>query len=270
MPASDINDTYCDSEANTAECGWDGGDCCECTYQGSGRYECYTWNYDCRDPGAQLLFAATGCTTVSTQKKTEASPCTQDVQTEWAVNGTASATSLANATSCSERKFNVKWMGHVNAIRTIYVFDGTSLNITGISDAVMDGGGKVQILLVSNRQLYLKNMEIVNGNGSEGGAIFVGSGSELFIEGASFSSNTAQTMGSAVYVESSNVTLVSTAFDGNSAVYGGAIVVANSTLTESGYTTFMSNKVTGNGGALLIAGSSYLINSWKRRPTTTT
>ena len=89
------------------------------------------------------------------------------------------------------------------------------------------------------------------------------------IEGASFSSNTAQTMGGAVYIESSNVTLVSTAFDGNSAVYGGAIVVANLTFMESGYTTFMSNKATENGGAYLIAGSSYLINGWNRRSTTT-
>ncbi|CAN0378106.1 unnamed protein product [Ascophyllum nodosum] len=175
-------------------------------------------------------------------------------------------------------------MGHVNVTRTIHVLDGAFLNITGASGAVMDGGGKVQVLLVSNGQLYLQNLEIINGHGSEGGAIFAGPGSELFVDGASFSSNIAQNMGGAVYIELSNVTLVSNVFDGNSAVYGGAMYVVHSTVTRSvnvsfrgnnaenggaivianshviwsEYTTFVSNNATKNGGALLITGSSYV------------
>ena len=283
VPEYYINDSYCDDLSNTAECGWDGGDCCECTCKSDSRYGCYTWNYDCQDPEAQLLFEATGCTAPSLTKP-EVSPCPPEVQAKWVVNNTEGATLLAEAIFCSRGNFDVTWMRHVNVTKTIYVLDGVSLNITGASDAVMDGGGKVRVLLVSNGQLYLQNLEIINGNGSEGGAIFAGPGSELFVDGASFSSNIAQNMGGAVYIESSNVTLVSNAFDGNSAVYGGAmyvvnstvtrsvnvsfrgnnaenggaIVIANSNVTWSEYTTFISNNATKNGGALLITGSSYV------------
>ena len=97
-------------------------------------------------------------------------------------------------------------------------------------------------------------------------------------------------MGSAVYIESSNVALVSTAFDGksavydgamlalnskvagsvnvsfygNTAVYGVAMLVVNSIMIGSRYTTFMSNTATETGGALFIAGSSYL--GWNMKP----
>ena len=284
VPAIIVNDSYCDRKANIAECGWDGGDCCECTCEKDDRYDCYPWNLDsCQDPKAQLLFEATGCT-ASSLTKPEASPCPPEFQPKWVVNDTEGATLLAEATFCSGGKFDVEWMGHVNVTRTIYVLDGASLNITGASGAVMDGGGNVQVLLVSSGQLYLQNLEITNGNGSEGGAIFAGPGSEIFVDGASFSSNIAQNMGGAVYIESSNVTLVSSAFDGNSAIYGGAMYVLNSTMTRSvnvsfhgnnaeyggaivvansivvwsEYTTFICNNATENGGALLVAGSSYV------------
>ena len=282
-PAYYINDSYCDEWSNTAECGWDGGDCCECTCKSDSRYGCYTWNYDCQDPGEQLLFEATGCTS-SSLIKPEVSPCPPKIQAKWVVNDTEGATLLANATFCSGGNFDVKWMGHVNVTTPIHVLDGTFLNITGASDAVMDGGGKVQILYVSNGQLYLEKLQVIDGYGSEGGAIFAGPGSELFVDGASFSSNTAQNMGGAVYIESSNVTLVSNGFDGNSALYGGAIyvvsstvnmsvnvsfygnsaeyggavVVANSIVTWSENATFISNSATGNGGALFITANSYV------------
>ena len=278
-----INNSYCDDLSNTAECGWDGGDCCECTCKSDSRYGCYTSDYNCQDPEAQLLFKATGCTAPSLTKP-EVSPCPPEVQAKWVVSDNEGATLLAEATFCSGGNFDVEWMGHVNVTRTIHVLDGAFLNITGASGAVMDGGGKVQVLLVSNGQLYLQNLEIINGHGSEGGAIFAGPGSELFVDGASFSSNIAQNMGGAVYIELSNVTLVSNVFDGNSAVYGGAMYVVHSTVTRSvnvsfrgnnaenggaivianshviwsEYTTFVSNNATKNGGALLITGSSYV------------
>ena len=258
-----INDSFCDFSANTAECGWDGGDCCECTCEVGEYYRCGTWGYDCQDPEAQHLVEALGCTTASLTKP-EVFTCPRDIQSEWVVNDTASAASLANATSCSGGNFDVKWMGHVNITKTIYVLDGASLRITGASKAVADGGGKVQVLLVSNGHLYLNNLEIVNGSSSDGGAIFVDSGSDLFVEGVSFTYNTAQNMGGAIYIESSIVTLVSTAFDGNSAVYGGAMLVLNSTVTGSGNISFKNNNATNNGGAIFIARSSYV--GWNMQP----
>ncbi|CAM9701777.1 unnamed protein product, partial [Ectocarpus sp. 13 AM-2016] len=43
-----IGDGYCDEETNNAECGYDGGDCCDCDCI-DGFYDCATAGYDCQD-----------------------------------------------------------------------------------------------------------------------------------------------------------------------------------------------------------------------------
>ncbi|CAM9616068.1 unnamed protein product [Ectocarpus sp. 8 AP-2014] len=52
----DWQDGYCDDDLNTAECGYDGGDCCRCTcrdYDSWGYYNsCGYYGYDCLDPEA--------------------------------------------------------------------------------------------------------------------------------------------------------------------------------------------------------------------------
>ena len=158
------------------------------------------------------------------------SKCPQDVQIEWVVNGTATPKSLAEATLCSGGNFEVEWTGLIILTKPIYVLNETSLRITRVSDAVADGGGTVQVLIVCNGYLHSKNLSIVNGNASDGGAIFVISASELFIEDVSFSSNKAKHMGGAVYAASSEITLVSTTFNYNVAGYGGATFAAYSTV----------------------------------------
>ena len=224
------------------------------------------------------------CKNVSFMKPQVAS-CSQDVDITMGVESTLDALELANATSCSRRNFNVEWRGRVDVAMTIHVLDGTSVRITGISEAVADGRGTVPIFLVSNGYLYLNNIGIANGNGSEGGAILAVSRSELVIEGVTFTSNTAQSMGGAISARSSNATLVSTTFEGNSADVGGAVGVLNSILIAKGYTnfhdnsagyggavfasrnsivigsrntTYINNTATENGGAIFIAGTSYL------------
>lgn len=49
-PESYVGDGDCDASANTLECGWDGGDCCECTCVETYYYACP--DFDCLDPTA--------------------------------------------------------------------------------------------------------------------------------------------------------------------------------------------------------------------------
>ncbi|CAM9475240.1 unnamed protein product [Ectocarpus sp. 12 AP-2014] len=53
-----IGDGSCDYYNNNEECGWDGGDCCSCTCEGSSYYSCSSYSMDCQDPDAN-------CTTPS-------------------------------------------------------------------------------------------------------------------------------------------------------------------------------------------------------------
>ncbi|CAN0376166.1 unnamed protein product [Pylaiella littoralis] len=48
-----IGDGYCDlKDLNTAECGYDGGDCCYCECQDGDEYECDDTPFNCIDPAA--------------------------------------------------------------------------------------------------------------------------------------------------------------------------------------------------------------------------
>eukprot|EP00903_Cladosiphon_okamuranus_P014060 g13068.t1 len=57
-----IGDNYCDQSFNTADCGWDGGDCCECdcglqpletsSLDSSTNYTCGINKYNCLDPSS--------------------------------------------------------------------------------------------------------------------------------------------------------------------------------------------------------------------------
>ena len=130
MTASYIKDgSYCDNKGNKVEWGWDSGDCCECTCEKGGYYGCSS-GYDCQDPDAKLIFEATGYTAPSLTKQ-EMPACRQDIQAEWLLSDTNSATSVGKVTFCSGGNFEVKLTGHVNVTTTIYVLDGASLNITG-------------------------------------------------------------------------------------------------------------------------------------------
>ncbi|CAM9842057.1 unnamed protein product [Ectocarpus fasciculatus] len=52
---SAVGDGDCDRDNNFAECGYDGGDCCECTCISEGEYECGASGYACIDPAAECV-----------------------------------------------------------------------------------------------------------------------------------------------------------------------------------------------------------------------
>lgn len=45
----------CDYGNNSAECGYDSGDCCPCTCQSTEHTECGLNGYECRDPSAACV-----------------------------------------------------------------------------------------------------------------------------------------------------------------------------------------------------------------------
>ena len=251
-----IADGWCDRSSNNAQCGWDGGDCCECSCQSNSTYDCGIVGYSCEDPDAP--FWITGCLFSENFTIPQVSSCSQDIQVEWVVEDTADATMLAEGTRCSGGGvLEVEWRGHVVVATTIYVLDGTSLRITGLSDAIADGGETVQIFLIFHASLHLNSVDIINGAGTVGGAIIAAEGSQLFVDSVTFSSNTAQTFGGSIYLLSSNAELMSTKFESNGAEYGGAMFVSNSTVIGNTNTSFISNNANVNGGALFVGESSY-------------
>lgn len=67
--SSDVGNGYCDPENNNEACGWDGGDCCECTCKGNGKEgECGN-EFFCKEPDS-------GCTDPLVD---EYSSCTGDL-----------------------------------------------------------------------------------------------------------------------------------------------------------------------------------------------
>jgi hypothetical protein len=48
-----VADGQCDFTTNTRSCEWDGGDCCEDTCLGTGRFQCGNAGWQCRDPEAR-------------------------------------------------------------------------------------------------------------------------------------------------------------------------------------------------------------------------
>ena len=158
----------------------------------------------------------------------------------WTVASESDVYNISKALeNCPGGLFRVDWNGHIALETTINVSARTSLEITGGNglDAVVDGGGTMQLFHLEDAVLTLTNITLVNGHGDRGGAIHAQDGSEVHFDGM----------------------LV---FANNHAVFGGAIRVENSNMSWNGHTTFANNTAAGNssngsdGGALSCFGSN--------------
>ena len=285
-----VDDGVCDWENNDDACGWDGGDCCECTCNAEPCFSNIENGFDCLDPEAAT--DRYGC------MKSPSIPmsCEPERQQNWVVENTTQAGALAKALNCSGGTFEVEWRGRVVIDRTLLVVGGTTLSVRGVgSSALMDGGGSIGLLTVSNSSLRVSNMILLSGKSISGGAIaalgsniflnhtkFVGNvaamhGGALFIAGGStlesrgdigFFINGAGRRGGALCVsELSNVAFESRVnFSGNSASYGGAMSISStSKVSWGGSAIFLSNAASSHGGALYVTANSRV--SWEEQTT---
>ena len=250
-----FGDGVCDSANNNDVCGWDGGDCCECTCDGS---EClYLDDDECMDP--KSASGKDGCL----EKSPVLLPCLPQQQ-EWIVENTLQARALAESLNCSGGAFQVEWVGDIVITETFVVLDGTVLNLTGVGStrALIDGGGTTGLFTVFNASLYVSNTTLVNGTSTSGGAI-AALGSKVSLSQTAFIGNAATFDGGALFVarESTLACKEDTVFFNNSAGNRGGAVRASerSHATWTGGVSFTSNSAA-FGGAIDISSTSSV--SW--------
>lgn len=270
----------CQDFNNNEDCGYDGGDCCQCTCVDGPVFACSGDNsFDCVDPNANSSLYNCG------NPPHHVLPCAADLPRQWLVENTTGAANMAEAVKCAGGSFDVEWHGDVVMTNTVYVIDGTVLRITGMgSSATIIGGGTNRIFTLVNASLHLTKIMVRNGNAISGGAI-AASGSILVMNQTQFVGNTATIHGGALIVSdgssffgrqvaffnntggsggalfltdgSSALWEGETIFSGNTANRCGALSVNNRSYTYwVGATSFSNNTAFSHGGALRVTDAS--------------
>ena len=151
--------------------------------------------------------------------------CSGDIQTKWVINDPVQFQEFSQAIKCIG-EFDVELNGSFLVDKTIQVSDGTVLNVTGAGtngNTFIDGGKSVQIFSVVNSELNLKDITLINGNGTDGGAISAKS-SKLSLVSTRFVSNNGHNGGAMYISKKSTVYCSGSSFTNNTASYGGGYV----------------------------------------------
>ena len=246
-----VGDGLCTAENNNQACGYDGGDCCLCTCNGSA---CVINDFDCLDPSAgDEIYDCTPPPPTPV-------PCSTDVQRVWVVENSTQARALGEAVNCSGGSFEVLWRGNVVVDQTFHVFDGTVLNVMGDSSiASMDGGHTTQLLTAVNASVNVTGVNMSYGAGIVGGAI-AAVRSSLTFRNTRFFGNAAAGRGGAIYAcDSSAVSFIGQNWfsENTAAMDGGAMFVSDS-LCAGENVTFFNNTAGDDGGAVMVTEHSSL------------
>lgn len=137
-------------------------------------------------PSVSLLLSIAGT-------GSQALPCALGV-TNRTISSSVQAANLAEALLCYGGQFEVAWVGDVLLPGTIHVSNGTFLKVSGSSPggSVVDGGAQHQLFNVSGGSvLELKDLSLVNGASSSGGAVGLSVSSSVEIVDCSFHGNAA-------------------------------------------------------------------------------
>lgn len=248
-----IGDGVCTAENNNQPCGYDGGDCCLCTCSGNA---CAVSDFDCSDPsGGDEIYDCKPPPLTSL-------PCPDDGQRVWVVEDTEQASALAEAVNCSGGSFEVLWGGSVVVDKTIFVFNGTVLNVTGTGLAAsMDGNSSTRLFTVVDASVHVTGVNMSYGAGVVGGAI-AAARARLDFARTSFLGNAATGHGGAVYASDRSVVsfTAGTLFSGNTAARDGGAVYVFGSSCDGQDVTFFNNTAGDDGGAMMVTNSSS--SSW--------
>lgn len=122
-----------------------------------------------------------------------------DQAVEINVYDTTNTSDLAQTLACSTtEELTVVWQGEVQLSSTLAVGNSTTLKITGVNGASMNGGGAIQLIRVTGgATLILTNVSLRGGwvPDGEGGSISANENSSVFLEDCSFIDNKAGTNG---------------------------------------------------------------------------
>ena len=139
--------------------------------------------------------------------------------------------------------------------------DGISIDKSITIDGkghTLNASNKASIFKINNNaRVILQNIIFINGNASDGGAIYVDSGSSFEIINCTFSNNFASYNGGAIFLATDSFTsqsvIINSNFTNNVALNGGAIYAGASALAIS-LSDFSHNNASSNGGSLFIDG----------------
>ena len=251
-----FGDGLCTSENNNEACGWDGGECCECTCEGEPCALNTEYGlFECLDPKAAIKSGSNGCLDWAPAL----TPCPSQKKQHWIVETSLQAMDLVEALNCSGGIFEVLWIGSITVYQTLLVAGGTVLNVTGVgSNAAIDGRGTAGLFTVSNASLIISSLALLNGSSTSGGAISA-SGSNVSLSRTKFIGNVATLHGGAVFIAGGSTLTCEeeTAFYNNSALHrGGALGASEGSHASwtSGTTFAYNNAVVG--GAVDISSKS--------------
>ena len=125
----------------------------------------------------------------------------------------------------------------------------------------IDGSNQARIFNITGANVIIKNLNFINGNSTNGGAIYI-TGGNFSIINSTFKRNNANSAGGAIYINGSNGTVTNSTFTENLEENGGGAIYINRgdvTVTNS---TFTQNNATKNGGAICIfSGNVTVTNS---------
>lgn len=104
---------------------------------------------------------------------------------------------------CPGLSFKAEWQGHVSIAQPFELANGTSLVITGSSNATIDGQGDVSLFVVNGSTLLVEGVVLSGGNGIVGGVVAAREGAKVtFLDCQVYGNNASSKGGMYVYAAS--------------------------------------------------------------------